>query len=239
MNLIKIENINGVLVTTSNRVAEELGVNHRDLLEKIDGYIKKFGSAELSAGFYILSSYTHPQNKQTYRNYLITEKGVAQLIGGYSSAVEVAFDLNVAYINKFEEMKKELNNQFKLPKTYLEAIKELAVVLEEKETIEQLAIAQRNTIDRLVHTNKLYTTTEIAKEMNLKSANELNKMLSDMKIQFKQNGTWILYSNYSNLGLVSIKQNILENGKIVYDRKWTIEGRKFILDLFTSKSISA
>jgi len=113
MNLIKVnvENINGVLVTTSNRVAEELGVNHRDLLGKIDGYIKKFGGAELSADFYIASEYVHSQNKQTYRNYLITEKGIAQLIGGYSGAVPKAFDLNVAYINKFEEMKEALREQ--------------------------------------------------------------------------------------------------------------------------------
>lgn len=113
MNLIKVnvENINGVLVTTSNRVAEELGVNHRDLLGKIDGYIKKFGGAELSADFYIASEYVHPQNKQTYRNYLITEKGIAQLIGGYSAAVPKAFELNVAYINKFEEMKETLREQ--------------------------------------------------------------------------------------------------------------------------------
>ena len=113
MDLIKVsvENVNGVLVTTSNRVAEELGVNHRDLLGKIDGYIKKFGGAELSADFYIASEYVHPQNKQTYRNYLITEKGIAQLIGGYSAAVPKAFDLNVAYINKFEEMKETLRKQ--------------------------------------------------------------------------------------------------------------------------------
>ncbi|MGL5949835.1 MAG: phage antirepressor KilAC domain-containing protein [Cetobacterium sp.] len=108
MQIVKVENMNGTLVTTSNRVAEELGVNHRDLLEKIDGYINKFRCAETSAGFYIPSNYIHAQNKQEYRNYLITEKGVAQLIGGYSSAVERAFDLNVAYINKFEEMKTNL-----------------------------------------------------------------------------------------------------------------------------------
>ena len=34
---VKIENANGILVTTSNRVAEELGVRHSDLLEKIEG----------------------------------------------------------------------------------------------------------------------------------------------------------------------------------------------------------
>ena len=49
MELIKVlvENQNGVLVTTSNRVAQELGVKHYDLLEKIDGYISKFSSTEL------------------------------------------------------------------------------------------------------------------------------------------------------------------------------------------------
>ena len=122
--IVQVENINGVLVTTSNRVAEELGVNHRDLLEKIDGYIKKFGSAENSAGFYILSSYIHPQNKQEYRNYLITKKGIAQLVGGYSSAVEKAFDLNVAYINKFEEMENKLQDQEALQ--YSELLSEIA-----------------------------------------------------------------------------------------------------------------
>lgn len=108
--MVKVENINGVLVTTSNRVAEELGVTHRDLCEKIDGYVKKFQSAELSADFYIPSNYKDSRNR-TYRNYLITKKGIAQLIGGYSSAVEKAFDLNVAYINRFEEMEKLIYHQ--------------------------------------------------------------------------------------------------------------------------------
>lgn len=140
MELVRIENVNGALVTTSNRVAEELGVLHRDLLEKIDGYVAKFGSAKFSAGFYIPSNYVHSQNKQTYRNYLITEKGVSQLIGGYSLAVERAFALNVAYINKFEEMKKELNNQFKVPTSFKEA---LLLALEQQEQIEKLEIENK------------------------------------------------------------------------------------------------
>lgn len=117
MNLIKVlvENQNGILVTTSNRVAQELEVNHRDLLGKIDSYVKKFGGAESSAGFYIVGEYVHPQNKQVYRNYLITEKGIAQLIGGYSAAVPKAFDLNVAYINEFERMKNLIKNNMQKP----------------------------------------------------------------------------------------------------------------------------
>lgn len=114
--MVTVQEVNDVLVTTSNRVAKELGVLHKDLLEKIDGYIEKFTTAEVSAlgentinsmvrEFYIPSTYTVDDNFKSYRNYLITEKGVAQLIGGYSGAVAKAFWLNVAYINEFERMR--------------------------------------------------------------------------------------------------------------------------------------
>ena len=86
--------------------------------------------------------------------------------------------------------------------------------------------------DKLVHQNKLYTTSEIAKELGLSNATKLNNLLSEKKIQYKQNKTWLLYSKYSELGLVSIKQDVLDNGKIIYDRKWTGKGRDFILNLF-------
>lgn len=86
--------------------------------------------------------------------------------------------------------------------------------------------------DRLIHQTKLYTTSEIAKELGLKSATKLNSLLAEKKIQYKQNKTWLLYSKYADCDYVSIKQTILENDHIVYDRKWTGKGRDFILNLF-------
>ncbi len=127
MELIKVsvENVNGVLVTTSNRVAEELGVNHYDLLEKIDGYIEKFTKTESSVlgenldftEFYIPSSYKVEGNFKSYKNYLITEKGIAQLIGGYNASVPKAFLLNVSYINEFERMKNVIKDNIQKPLT--------------------------------------------------------------------------------------------------------------------------
>ena len=136
MEMIKVnvENVKGILVTTSNRVAEELGVSHKHLLEKIEGYIKRFMKAETSAlgentgnvakpeslsfgenldftEFYIPSSYKVKGNFKNYKNYLITQKGIAQLIGGYNASVPIAFALNVAYINEFERMRKELQGK--------------------------------------------------------------------------------------------------------------------------------
>ena len=83
----------------------------------------------------------------------------------------------------------------------------------------------------LMHVNKTYTATEIAKELGLKSAIELNKMLEEKKIQFKVNGTWVLYSDYSNCGYEEVKQEVLDNGKVVYHRKFTQLGRNFIVNL--------
>ena len=84
----------------------------------------------------------------------------------------------------------------------------------------------------LTHVNKTYTMTEIAKELNLKSATELNRILADKHIQYKVNNTWVFYSDYSNLGYEEIKQEVLDNGHVIYHRKITQMGRAFILRLF-------
>jgi prophage antirepressor-like protein len=84
----------------------------------------------------------------------------------------------------------------------------------------------------LMHVNKTYTMTEIAKEIGLKSSNELNKILAEKKIQYKSNGTWVMYSDYSDLGYESIKQETLDSGRVIYHRRITQLGRKFILGLF-------
>jgi prophage antirepressor-like protein len=86
----------------------------------------------------------------------------------------------------------------------------------------------------LTHVNKTYTMTEIAKELNLKSAIQLNKLLADKKIQYSVNGTWVLYSPYSSMGYEEIKQEILDNGKVIYHRRITQLGREFILQLFNN-----
>lgn len=58
----------------------------------------------------------------------------------------------------------------------------------------------------LMHVNKTYTITEIAKELGLKSAMQLNRILAEKKIQYQVNGTWLMYSNYSDCGYEEIKQ---------------------------------
>lgn len=83
----------------------------------------------------------------------------------------------------------------------------------------------------LMHVNKTYTMTEIAKEIGMKSAIQLNKLLAEKKIQYQVNGTWVMYSQYSDLGYEEIKQEVLDSGKVIYHRRITQMGREFILKL--------
>ena len=108
------------------------------------------------------------------------------------------------------------------------AIKPLEQLKDEREG--RIKAERKNAI--LTHVNKTYTITEIAKELNLKSAIQLNKMLADRKIQYQSNGTWVFYSKYSDLGYEQIKQEVLDNGKVIYHRRITQLGREFILELF-------
>ena len=213
---------------SSREVAVMMDYNHKDILRKIDNLNKELGVAQISSTqYWIESTYVHEQNKMTYREYQVTKKGCELIAHKTEGQKGVLF--TVRYMDRFEEMEKKLQKQ--LPGTYIEALEQLLASEKEKARVQLELKDEQHKNEMLMHFNKLYTTTEIAKELGIKSAAKLNKVLNDKGIQFKQNGTWVLYSDYSECGYVSIKQTLLENGHIIYDRKWTQEGRKFLLDL--------
>jgi len=111
-------------------------------------------------------------------------------------------------------------------------IKVMTYHAEKISTLQAENMQLNNTVNMLIHDNKTYTTTEIAKELNLRSGTVLNKTLEEKGLQYKVNNSWVLTAKYSDLNYVSLKQQELDNGKIIYNRHWTGIGRKFILDLF-------
>lgn len=123
---------------------------------------------------------------------------------------------------------------FKLPNfnNPAEAARAWALEYEAKQQAQLEAKEAQDNVKRLVHDSKTYTAGEIAKEVGLRSAIELNNQLAKMEVQFKQNGTWLLYAKYADLGYTSVKQTVLDNGRIIYDRRWTGAGRDFIVSLF-------
>lgn len=106
----------GKYVADSRIIAKELGVNHFDLLAKIDGYVDKFTKTESSflvKEYFIEDTYQVKNNFKKYKMYWVTRKGVALLLGGYNASVPIAFQLNVAYIEKFDKMENFINQNYK------------------------------------------------------------------------------------------------------------------------------
>ena len=137
------------------------------------------------------------------------------------------------YFISCEKKIKEMNKPSYLIDNKIERAKRW---IKEQEELQQAQLDVKDAnehINRLVHNGKPYTSSEIAKELNIKSATVLNKILSSKGIQYKQNGTWLLYSKYADKGLVSIKQSVLDSGRIIYDRQWTGKGRDYIINLLS------
>ena len=86
----------------------------------------------------------------------------------------------------------------------------------------------------------LVSTAEIAKDFGFRSAQQLNRILSDLGIQYKVNGAWVLYRQYADLGLAQSKTFLY--GKQKYARTfrhlyWTQKGVRFIYDLLKCNNL--
>lgn len=127
-NLVKIETINGMNVVSSRDVADGLGKRHSDVLESIENIIKN-STTEISV-LVIESSYKAKNGKMN-KEYLLTKDGFIL----YMFNIQGYQDFKLAYINKFNEMEKVLQNQYYIPQNYSEALK---LAYEQQEQIQLL-----------------------------------------------------------------------------------------------------
>ena len=216
--LIKVtQNENGEQLVSARELHSKLEITER--FNSWFGRMLKYGFAENLD--YTGCKVFNAQAKQELDEYILKLDMAKQICMLQRSELGTKFRLY------FIECEKQLKQvvQKKLPQTYLEALKELVRVEEEKQALE-------SRVNNLIHAKKLYTTTEIAKELGFKSAIAFNKRLEEDKVQYCVNKTWVLCSKYYNKGYVSIKQTELDNGRIIYDRKWTGLGRDFLLEKY-------
>lgn len=219
---------NNKMTIDSREVAKMLGKEHKYVLrdiegtEKVKGIIPVLTSANLHPLKYFIESNYKDAKGQMRKCYLVTKLGCEML--GNKQQGEKGILFTAKYVQRFNEMEQELQKpQFKLPTTYKEALIELVATIEEKERIE----AEK---ERLIHSTKTYTATELAKELGFKSAQAFNEELKERKIQYKINNTWVLCARYSDKGYQSIKQIELDNGKVIYDRRFNGNGRDWLLN---------
>lgn len=89
--------------------------------------------------------------------------------------------------------------------------------------------------DNVMQSKSTYTTTQMAKELGLRSANALHSLLSDKGIMFRQSGQWMMMAKYSELGYASTRTHsgTKPNGEPFSNTitVWTEKGRNFLHSL--------
>ena len=92
--------------------------------------------------------------------------------------------------------------------------------------------------DQVLDSITCITTTQLAKELGM-SAQELNRRLCEMRIQYWQSGQYMLYADYARMGLAKSRthKHTLKHGMVITEMYlvWTERGREFIHQLLNPK----
>lgn len=120
------------------------------------------------------------------------------------------------------------------------------IASQQKEIAEKSSVIEEMTpkatyYDVILASPSLMTTTAIAKDFGL-TANRLNKILQDHRIQFKQGKTWYLYDEFAKRGYAqsktySYKGKEYPDWKATWSTQWTQPGRRFIYELLKGMGI--
>lgn len=239
---------------TSLQIAEITGRRHTDVMRSI----RKMEPAweKVSERKFALAEYQDEQGKPRPCYSLNKEE-----------CLYIATKFNDEARAKLIKRWKELEEQHRkpsVPQNYLEALKSLVKSEEEKQQLalenrkqqqEILTISKENMelgnkitemlpkvsyYDQILQSNATMTVTQIAQDYGM-SAIKLNLLLSDMKIQHKMRGQWILYGQFLTGGYVHSRavDIIRSDGRhdVKYNTEWTTKGRIFLYEALKAKGI--
>ena len=127
--LINISNQEGKLVVSSREVARNFGKRHDNVLMVIEILVSNMGSPEKSGSLFIPAEYQHEQNKQTYREYLLTRDGFSLLVMGFTG--KEALEWKLKYIDAFNRMESALKER--QPQTSIQALQQAVNIIVEQE----------------------------------------------------------------------------------------------------------
>lgn len=107
-----------------------------------------------------------------------------------------------------------------------------------QETMIEVAKPKVAYFDKVLQSESVYVTNQIAKELGM-GARTLNRKLHEFGVQYRQNNTWLLYHRYQGKGFTKTKTHYYTDStgetKTSMQTVWTERGRKFIHDFFKHK----
>lgn len=229
-------------VTTSLKVAEVFKKNHQHVLEAIDNLTVENSTVK---NMFAEGIYTNSRGRE-YRMIYMNRDGFTLLAMGFTGSKAMEFKLK--YIQAFNQMEQEV--RLGVPQTLPEALRLAADLADErdKERNGRLIAEQQvgelqpkaSYYDKVLANPSLVTISVIAKDYGM-SARAMNKLLHDLKVQYKQGSTWLLYSKYQITGWTHSDTTMVKRHdgteKAILNTKWTQKGRLGLYELLKGNSV--
>lgn len=200
----------------SREIAELTSKRHDHVLRDCDmmneNYVK-MGLPKIGEGFY-----THPINKQEYREFRLSKIQTLDLMTGYN------LELRIKVNRRWEELENNVNI-IQNPIAQISR-KEIALMLvqaeEEKEKLEQqnqILSGENNQLinqakslapmasyaNEVLQSTSTYTFTQVSFDLGMRSVHVLTKFLKQKDIIYRKSGQWLPKANYAGKGYFSTR----------------------------------
>lgn len=236
--LIKITEQNGQQVVSAKELYQNLGY---DLSNYKRWYIKNILKNDFAIENQDYTSLDIMSNGNATKDFVITLDFAKRL------SMLARTEKGEAVRRYFIEVEKKAQ-ELSVGKSPLQLLK---MAVEEIELRDEQILLQQKVIkeaapkveyfNEVMQSKSVYNTNQLAKEHGF-SAVTLNRMLSELNIQYKSNGTWLLYAQYQNKGYVKTKTFTYTgtNGEVKTSMQtvWTEKGRMFIHEVVRQQEIA-
>lgn len=217
---------------SSLEIAELANKQHQHVKRDISKMLEELNLDTSTFGHIYFDTQNRKQTK-----YLLNKRECLILASGYS--VELRAKIIDRWI-ELESNKPKLPSKKELAQMVIESENKIEKLSEENQIKDQVILDQAPKVkyfEEVLESKSSYTANQVAKELGM-SARKLNKELNDLKVQYKQSGTWLLYSRYQNQGYTETRTYTYYDSqgkkKTSMATLWTERGRKFIHTLLNT-----
>lgn len=229
---------------TSRDIAEVTGKRHSDILEAIRTMEPAW--AKVTERNFPLSEYTDPTGRKLPQ-YELSKTECLYIATKFND------EARAKLIIRWEQL--EQNNQldFSDPATVLKLAQNWAEEQEKRIAAERVIIQQGERlqlqqavikeaapkveyVDEVLQSVNTYTSTQMAKELGLRTAEQLHTILKDKGIMINQSGQWMLTAKYSGQGYTKPRTHPFTRNDGSTGTNtitvWTEKGRWFLHNTF-------
>ena len=208
------------LTMGSREIANLCGKDHRHVVRDIEVMFEQLG---INSKEYV-QIWTHPQNGQSYREFMLPKNLTFTLVAGYNVI------LRKRIIDRWLELENQQKSTALIPQSFSEALMLAAKLQAEKErNAPKVAF-----VDHYVEVGTSKSFRETAKILKMPERALVNRLVED-KYLYRQSGVLLPYQSAHTKDLFTVKTGTAEHGHNYTQTRVTSKGIEFIASRYASE----